>query len=60
MEEPFYFGVIGLFSGYLIYLMIDLFSRGSIDSSFGRFITLSTGVIFFFIGRSYYSKGAIE
>jgi len=56
MKKPIILGVFGLFIGYFIYLMINLFSSGPIDSSLGGFIALATGVIFFFIGRWYYSK----
>ena len=50
--RPVLLGVLGLFVGYFIYLMIDLFSRGPVDSSLGGFMALAVGVIFFFVGRS--------
>ena len=60
MKKPIIVGVLGLFIGYFIYLMIDLFSRGPVDSSLGGFIALATGVVFFFIGRWYYSREATK
>jgi hypothetical protein len=60
MKKPIILGVLGLFIGYFIYLMIDLFSRGPVDSSLGGGIAIVTGVIFFFIGSWYYSRGSAK
>jgi len=60
MKKPILLGVLGLFVGEGIYLMIDFFSRGPVDSSLGGGIAIVTGVIFFFFGRWYYSRGATK
>jgi len=60
MKKPIILGVLGLFIGYFIYLMINLFSTGPVDSSLGGWIAIVTGVIFFFIGKWYYSRGATK
>ena len=57
MKKPIILGVLGLFIGYFIYLMINLFSTGPVDSSLGGWIAIVTGVICFFIGEWYYTRG---
>jgi hypothetical protein len=60
MKKPIILGALGLFVGYFIYLMIDLFSPAPVDNSLGGGIAIVTGIIFFFIGRWYYSRGATK
>jgi hypothetical protein len=60
MKKPIILGVLGLLIGYSIYLLIYLFSSRPVDENLGVFIALITGVIFFFIGRWYYSRGATK
>jgi hypothetical protein len=56
MKKPLILGGLGMLIGYFIYLMIDLFSRGPLDKGLGGLIALVVGVIFFFIGKWYYSR----
>jgi quinol-cytochrome oxidoreductase complex cytochrome b subunit len=57
MKKPIVFGILGLFIGYIIYLIILVVSPRPVSDSAGGWIAIITGVVFFFVGRWYYSKG---
>jgi len=48
---------LGLFIGYIFYLAILFVSPSPGSYSEGGWIAIITGVVFFFVGRWYYSKG---
>jgi hypothetical protein len=56
MKKPILFGILGLFIGTILYLVIMFLSPTPVSESVGGWIALATGVIFFFWGRGYYSK----
>jgi hypothetical protein len=58
MKKPLILGILGFFIGYFLYLVIWFLSPGPMSQSTGGFIALITGVIFYFVGKWYYSKGA--
>jgi quinol-cytochrome oxidoreductase complex cytochrome b subunit len=57
MKKPILLGILGLFIGYILYLVILFVSPSDVSNSTGGLIAIITGVVFFFVGRWYYSKG---
>jgi hypothetical protein len=57
MKKAIVLGILGLFVGYIFYLVILFVSPSPVSDSAGGWIAIITGVVFFFVGRWYYSKG---
>jgi putative flippase GtrA len=56
MNKSLILGILGLFIGYFLYLVIWFFSPGPMSQGTGGVIAIVTGVIFYFIGKWYYSR----
>jgi uncharacterized membrane protein YccC len=56
LKKPIILGILGLFIGYIFYLVILFFSPTPVSDSAGGLIAIIAGVVFFFVGRWYYSR----
>jgi uncharacterized membrane protein YccC len=56
-KKPIALRILGLFIGYIFYLVILFVSPSPGSYREGGWIAIITGVVFFFVGRWYYPKG---
>jgi ribosomal protein L40E len=60
MNKPLILGILGLFVGYFLYLVIWFFSPEPMSQGTGGVIAIVTGVVFFTVGSWYYSPDRVK